>query len=77
VEVRHIDVDGADLTPLPPEIRSELRKRYEARQQAEIRLVDYLMGVLHARSIPLERYVGFDDETGDIMLAPEEVAVAD
>jgi len=66
-----------DTTRLSETICDELRRRYIAKERADAALTDYLLGILHARGIPPTRWVGFDDETGEIMLTPEEVKAPD
>ena len=56
-------------TPIPqPAIRG-LTDRYRARAAAEAELVAYLAGLADALDIPRERIEGFDDTTGELILA--------
>jgi len=60
---------------LVPAAAAGLAARYRARQEAERELVTYLAGILDACGVPPERLEGFDDTTGELLLAdppPEE-----
>lgn len=52
-------------------VRAELRGRYMAKQAADERLASYLLGVLHQVGVDPERYAGFDDATGEILLTED------
>ena len=63
-----------NLAPLGKEARAELQRRYERKQWADDQLAAYLLPILHDRDIPPDRWEGFDDETGEIILTPEPVS---
>lgn len=54
---------------------AELRRRYQARQDAEQSLVTYLAGVLDALDVDHERFLSFDDEVGIVELADQDSEV--
>lgn len=56
--------------PIPDAAAAELRVRYQARQRAEERLVDYLAGLVAALDIDPDRLSGFDDATGELLITP-------
>lgn len=49
-----------------------LKQRYIVRQAAEHDLTTYLRAVTDALDIDPTRVQGFDDDTGELLLAPEE-----
>ena len=62
---------------LQPKAQAELRTLYQLRAAAETNLVLYLSGILDALGVDRDRFLAFDDETGELLLRPEEDAVAD
>jgi len=49
--------------------RKELAARYRARLDAEREVVAYLRGIVDALDIPPDSIEGFDDETGELLIA--------
>ncbi len=49
--------------------RTELAARYRSRAEAEVMLTVYLRGIIDALGIPAEAVTGFDDATGELLLA--------
>ena len=60
------------MTRLSRTVRDELAARYRQRDDAEHRLTSYLLAVLQMAGIDPNRFAGFDDVTGEILLKPEE-----
>jgi len=54
---------------LAQNVRAELLTRYRTRAEAETWLVQYLRGVVDMLGIPPEAVEGFDDTTGELLLA--------
>lgn len=59
---------------IPDAARAELAARYRVRHEAELNLASYLRGLVDALEIPPASLEGFDDVTGELLLAdpPEE-----
>lgn len=49
--------------------RADLLARYKTRAEAETQLAVYLKGIVDALGIPAESVEGFDDSTGELVLA--------
>jgi hypothetical protein len=60
--------------PVSAAATAELRERFAARQAAERALAEYMAAVLDTLGVDRERYLAFDDETGEVILAPEDPA---
>lgn len=54
---------------LPKPVATELAARYRAREAAERRLVDFLAGVVLMKGLSVADLGGFDDVTGELILA--------
>lgn len=57
---------------LKPRARLELARRYRLRAQAEAELVAYLSGIADALGIDPRTVVGFDDDSGELLVEPEK-----
>lgn len=53
--------------------QAELFARYSTRAEAELNLAIYLRGIIDALGIPAAAVTGFDDVTGELLLAEETV----
>lgn len=68
---------GPERLHIAPAAGIELAARFRAVQVAEQRLSDYTMGLSMALGIEMTRIRGFDDATGELLLAPPRSAPAD
>lgn len=57
---------------IPDAARIELAARYRVRHEAEIALASYLRGLVDALSLYPASLEGFDDVTGELLLADDE-----
>ena len=53
---------------IPKAATAELAARYRVRQEAEQRLADYVAGILAAKGISTDDFVGLDDVTSELIL---------
>ncbi len=54
---------------VPRAVAAELRERYQARAEAERRLVDFLAGVVLTKGLTVADVRGFDDTTNELIVA--------
>lgn len=60
---------------LSPAAIAELVRRHRAKEEADLALGSYILALCHQLEIDPARWLGFDDASGAIMLAPDEVKV--